>query len=173
MVHLGFVTGFVRPYAGTRRDGQLFAVQHTSLILACKPSDVLSLGLYARTQVRVCKQAFFYVKPLWNPYMSHTNPPGMHARTQVRAYEPSDVLSLGLHAGITDAACKRLKISIRFEDSDLVTSSDSGLWLVRPLLQPKGNRQKHERWRNPRRPMWTWSTSGGSHEWGISLSLES
>ena len=30
----------------------------------------------------------------------------MYARTQVRAYEPSDVLSLGLHAGITDAACK-------------------------------------------------------------------
>ena len=110
MVNLGFVTGFVRPYPGTRRDGQLRichrlcniphwfwrASQVTFCHLACTP-----VPRYERT-----KQAFFYVTPLWNPYLSHTNSPRMYARTHVRAYEPSDVLSLGLHAGITDAACK-------------------------------------------------------------------
>ena len=62
---------------------------------------------------------------MWRPSETHTchiPTPRMYARTQVRAYEPSDVLSLGLHAGITDAACKAQNFNLTsgFWPGDLV-----------------------------------------------------
>ena len=72
MVNLGFVTGFVRPYPGTRRDGQL-RICHR-LCTAVPRYETrwstldLSQALYGRTQVRDAMVNLGFVAGFVRPY---------------------------------------------------------------------------------------------------------
>ena len=72
MVNLGFVTGFVRPYPGTRRDGQLRICRR--LCAAVPRYETrwstldLSQALYGRTQVRDAMVKFGLVTGFVRPY---------------------------------------------------------------------------------------------------------
>ena len=85
MVNLGFVTGFATYLTD-------FGVQakwrFVTWLVRPYPGTSVQAGIF------LCDAP---LKPIPVTYQP---PP------HVRPYEPSDVLSLGLHAGITDAACK-------------------------------------------------------------------
>ena len=106
MVNLGFVTGFATYLTD-------FGVQakwrFVTWLTRPYPGTSVQAGIF------LCDAP---LKPIPVTYQ----PPRMYARTQVRAYEPSDVLSLGLHAGITDAACKAQNFNLTsgFWPGDLV-----------------------------------------------------
>ena len=140
MVNLGFVTGFVRPYLGTRRDGQLRICHRLCNIphWFWRASQWRFVTWLVRPYPGTSVQAGIFLcdAPLKPIPVTYQPPP---ACTPVPGYGRTSQVTF-CHLACTLASLMqlvRLKFQFDFRILTWWTSSDSGLWLMRLLLQPK------------------------------------